>query len=225
MEEDEEIYYDNIPKKDQLNQSSSSDPDFDMVKNQKIKHFFSIKNKIKFIVFYINSIKNGEVNVEFIFSELRDTYFHNIKTFIKPIFEFENVNMSELADLILSQKEVGSVIKTELEEDTGNQNVDLLALTTILNLKHYAAKNVIQQIKKYLADKVEQNGTEDNKFVAKKILENEKIGFFINERAINLPMPLTPPLINMILNDIEEWNMENLGGNKYEFEYVCMASK
>jgi hypothetical protein len=133
--------------------------------------------------------------------------------------------MSELADLILSQKEVGSVIKTELEEDTGNQNVDLLALTTILNLKHYAAKNVIQQIKKYLADKVEQNGTEDNKFVAKKILENEKIGFFINERAINLPMPLTPPLLNMILNDIEEWNMENLGGNKYEFEYVCMASK
>jgi len=133
--------------------------------------------------------------------------------------------MSELSDLILFQKEVGSVIKTELEEDTGNQNVDLLALTTILNLKHYADKNVIKQIKQYLTDKVEKFGTEENKFVARKILENEKVGFFINERAINLPMPLIPPLLNMIPDDIEGWNMENLGTNKYEFEYVCMVSK
>ncbi len=133
--------------------------------------------------------------------------------------------MSELAELILSQKEVGSVIKTELEEDTGNQNVDLLALTTMLNLKFYKEKNVIQQIKKYLSDKIEKYATEDNKFVAQKILDSENIGFVINERAINLPMPLIPPLLNMIPDDIEGFNMDNLGSNKYEFEYVCMVSK
>jgi len=156
---------------------------------------------------------------------LRDTYFHNIKTFIKPIFEFENVNNSELADLILSQKEVGSVIKTELEEETGNQNVDLLALTTILNLNFYKEKNVVQQIKKYLLNKIEQYASEDDKFVSNKILDTDKIGFLINERAINLPMPLIPPLLNMIHDDIEGYNEENLGSNKFEFEYVCMVSK
>jgi len=32
MEEDDELYYDRIPGKDQLNISSSSDPDIDMVR-------------------------------------------------------------------------------------------------------------------------------------------------------------------------------------------------
>lgn len=32
MEEDDELYYDKIPTKEQLNMSSSSDPDVDMVK-------------------------------------------------------------------------------------------------------------------------------------------------------------------------------------------------
>ena len=73
--------------------------------------------------------------MEFLFSEIRESYFHPIKTFLKPLFEYENVSMSELAEIILEQTEVGSVIKTELEEDTGNQNVDLFALNTILNMK------------------------------------------------------------------------------------------
>lgn len=133
--------------------------------------------------------------------------------------------MSELADLILSQKEVGTVIKTELEEDTGNQNVDTLALITILNMKYYRDKNVIQQIKKYISDKVDQYATEENKFVVKNILVSEKIGFLINERAVNLPMPLVPPLLNMVVDDISGYNLETLGCNKFEFEYVCMLSK
>lgn len=208
MEEDDELYYDKIPNKDKLNLSSSSDNDLDMVN----------KNKIKFF-------QNGEINVEFLFSELRDNYFHNIKTFVKPLFEFETVNMSELSDLILSQKEVGSVIKTELEEDTGNQNVDTLALITVLNMKFYKEKNVIQQIKKFLYDKVQEFGSEEDKFVAKNILDSEKLGFVINERAINLPMPLVPPLLNMIIDDIDGYNMDTLGTNKYDFEYVCMMTK
>ena len=163
--------------------------------------------------------------MEFLFSELRPTYFHTIKTFLKPIFEYENVSMSELADLILTQLEVGSVIKTELEEDTGNENVDLFALITILNMKFYKEKEVIKQMKNYLKEKIEKFATEENKIVAKNILETEKIGFFINERAVNLPMPLTPPLLNMVKDDIDGYNLETIGCNKFEFDYVCMVSK
>jgi len=201
MEEDEDMFYDQIPAKEKLNLSSTSgDQDVDM---------------------------NGEVNIEFLFSELRPTYFHPIKTFLKPIFEYENVSMSELADIILDQAEVGSVIKTELEEDTGNQNVDLFALITMLNMNHYKDKNVFKQIKNFLNEKINKYANEQFKTIAKNIVDSENFAFFINERAVNLPMPLIPPLLNMIKSDIDDYkeDEDNKGCKKFDFDYVCMASK
>jgi hypothetical protein len=165
--------------------------------------------------------------MEFLFSELRDTYFHPIKTFLKPIFEYENVVMSELADLILEQSEVGTVIKTELEEDTGNQNVDLFALITILNMRFYKDKPVFKQIKDFIKEKINKYASEQNKIVANEILQTDNIGFFINERAVNLPMPLIPPLLNLLKEDINDFkeDEDNKGDDKFDFEYVCMVSK
>jgi len=135
--------------------------------------------------------------------------------------------MSELAEIILEQTEVGSVIKTELEEDTGNQNVDLFALNTILNMKFYKEKNVFKQIKNFIKEKIEKYASEQNKIVANEILKNENIGFFINERAVNLPMPLIPPLLNMVKDDIDGFkeDEDNIGNDKFDFDYVCMVSK
>ena len=41
--------------------------------------------------------------VDLLFSELRDTYFHNIKDFLRPILDYEEFNISEIADIILKQ--------------------------------------------------------------------------------------------------------------------------
>jgi len=197
MEEDEEMYYDQTPAKDKVN----VDQDIDMA--------------------------NGEVVMEFLFSEIRETYFHPIKTFLKPLFEYENVSMSELAEIILDQTEVGSVIKTELEEDTGNQNVDLFALNTILNMKYYKDKNVFKQFVYFLKEKINKYASEQNKLAANKIMETGNIAFFINERAVNLPLPLVPPLLNMVKSDMDEFkeDEDNIGDDKFDFEYVCMMSK
>lgn len=135
--------------------------------------------------------------------------------------------MSELAEIILNQTEVGSVIKTELEEETGNQNVDLFALITILNMKFYKDKNVFKQITQFLKDKISKYCNESQKQIALQILESGSIGFFINERAVNLPMPLIPPLLNMVKDDIDGFkeDEDNIGSDKFDFDYVCMASK
>jgi len=135
--------------------------------------------------------------------------------------------MSELAEIILDQ-EVGCVIKTELEEDTGNQNVDLFALNTVIPMKFHKEKNVVKQFAYFLKEKINKYANEQHKLAANKILESGDIGFFINERAVNLPLPLIPPLLNMLQGDIKEFKEDDDykdDKNKFDFEYVCMMSK
>ena len=62
-----------------------------------------------------------EVQVEFLFSEMRDNYFHNIKTFVNPLLDFEVYNTSEMSDVIINQVEVGNIIKVGLEDDNENE--------------------------------------------------------------------------------------------------------
>jgi protein BCP1 len=113
-----------------------------------------------------------------------------------------------------------------LEEDTGNKDVDLLAITSLFNLTHNKDLNVGKQITKYLIDKLEKySETNEIKNTAYEILNNKRIGLLLNERAVNLPMQLVPHLLKLLVEDISDYKSDNINDNKFDVDYMIIISK
>ncbi len=163
---------------------------------------------------------------------MKDSYFHAIKALIKPLFEFDNVNVSALADMILLQKEdVGTVIKNEDEEETKNPNVDLFAVFSLLPITYYRKGNntdpdvLSRQIYDYLNLKIDKYADESNKMKAFEIVKSSKLGLLINERFINMPQETIPVCFNFLVNEIGECKEDDSYDGKFELDYIIMISK
>jgi protein BCP1 len=145
---------------------------------------------------------------------------------LKLIFEFENVNISGVADLIINQREeVGTVIKTEDEEETKSNDVATLALITMISLHKDKDSEPVKQIINFINEKVNTYLSADAKEMALKIMQSCKVGFVVNERAVNLPMELVPPMFNLHIEDIDAYKHDYNGDTKYDADYLVMLCK
>lgn len=68
-----------------------------------------------------------------------DSDFHGIKQLLHQLFLKAHLNLSELAELIINQNYVGSVIKQSMGEeddsdDEGDDINDVFGVTTVINL-------------------------------------------------------------------------------------------
>ena len=59
-----------------------------------------------------NNIDEEIENVEFNFSNILESDYHSIKSLLQPNFQFEKINVGDLADYLISQHEdVGTTIR------------------------------------------------------------------------------------------------------------------
>jgi hypothetical protein len=174
------------------------------------------------------------IYTDFVFSGMRDNYFHNMKTLIKPLFEFDyNVNTSSLTDLLLAQKEdVGTVIKNEDDEETKNPEVDLFAvfsmvpITYYLNGKGVDSESVSKQIFETLKSKIDKYAESDNdRATATDILKGSRVGLLVSERMMNLPQEAIPICMDFLIKEIGECREEEAYDGKYDMDYVIVMSK
>lgn len=176
---------------------------------------------------------DGMIYTDFVFSGLKDNYFHNIKTLIRPLFEFDNVNISGLADMILSLKEdVGSAIKTEDEEETNNPNVDIFGIFSMLPLSYYCngSRNeneltAVQVLNCLIAKFDKYGNNEEEKLKVKNIIKSSRVGLLINERVINLPQEAIPIVFDFLIKEIGECKEDDAYDQKFEFDYIVIISK
>jgi protein BCP1 len=163
------------------------------------------------------------IYTDFVFSGLRDSYFHNIKNLIKPIFEFDSVNVSNLADFILAQKEdVGTVIKNEDEEETKNPNVDVFAIFSIVPL---IDNNLAPQLLECFKLKLEKYASPEDRLKGLNILKSNKLALLISERVINLPQEAVPITLDFLVKEIGECREDENYDGKFEFDYIITISK
>lgn len=169
---------------------------------------------------------NEIVQVEFVFSRLDENYFHLIKTLVKPLFEFESVNIGGVADLILKMKEnVGTAIKTEDDLETQNKEADIFGVFSMIPFNYFKEDPTLGQIKSFLLSKLDKYGTEQSKTLGLNILNNTAVGLAITERAINLPQEITPPAFNFLINEIQECIEDEDYDGKFNLDYVVIMSK
>lgn len=170
------------------------------------------------------------IDVDFLFSEIRDSYFFGIKNFVEKLLDFDEFDASGFSDLVLLEKDfIGTVIKTELEEESGNELPDLYSFATLVPLDMFGKLKSISQIMNYCI----KNTSNDFKEILTKTYDSVmkdskpqiKLGILINERVSNLPLQLTGPLLNLIREDIVNFQDANDNDDKYSFTHILYITK
>lgn len=89
----------------------------------------------------------------------------------------------------------------------------------------YKELKFTQEIIDFVLNKAKKSLNSDDyiKFVG--ILEKTNCGLFINERMMNLPLQLIPPLLNCLVTDINSYKEDNPNCNKFDLDYVLIISK
>ncbi|KAL6710103.1 Mss4p nuclear export [Coniothyrium glycines] len=149
------------------------------------------------------------VNVDFEWFDPQPAVdFHGIKTLLRQLLDVDSqlFDLSELADIILSQPLLGSTVKVD-----GNET-DPYAFLTVLNLETHKDKKSIQDLTAYLSRK------------SSSLLPGPpaQIGLILTERFINMPHEIVPPMYTMLLEEIQ-WALEEK--EPYSFTHYLVLSK
>ncbi|GMM34774.1 protein-transporting protein [Saccharomycopsis crataegensis] len=147
---------------------------------------------------------NEIINVDFDFFDLNpEIDFHGFRTFLKQLFgdDYKKFDLSGLANIILDPKNtsIGSTIKTD------GKDGDPLALLALMNLKNYKKSSSLNTLIEYLVTKAQ--GNPEFYIILKKVLGmngGEKVGLIINERIINVPVEVTPPLFKLMMEEVNK---------------------
>ncbi|XP_026323075.1 protein BCCIP homolog [Hyposmocoma kahamanoa] len=176
-----------------------------------------------------NYVGDKELQADFEGRNPEDCDFHGIKQLLRQLFLKSDVDLGGLAQIIISQNYVGSVVKQCLDdvmedddEDDGSDGV--FGITTVINITKRKDENCIKQIRNLLTTLADENADEKTKALVKKILTNdsESVGFVINERILNIPAAISVPLFSSLQSEVEKAVKKNM---PYTFQYLVWISK
>merc|ERR1712098_136973 len=135
------------------------------------------------------------INVDFEGFTASDNDFHGIKRLLQQSFRGLELDISGIADTIISQNYVGSVIKQvggededDEEEMADDEDADeLFGVTTIINLTSRKDEKCIAGLRTALVDKCSQHATDETSQKLRELLGNESkhVGLLISERVVN----------------------------------------
>ena len=176
------------------------------------------------IIDFDNKIDDEIENVEFNFSNILEGDYHALKSLLQPNFQFENINVGDLADLLISQHEdVGTTIRAE------DQIFGLFSYVPLSsNLAKKEHSPFIDEFYNYLKQK-SNKADEINKNKILEIINSKKLnlGLIISERIVNLPEETIPPALGLATKEINECREveENDYDKRFDFDYLILISK
>lgn len=117
----------------------------------------------------------------------------------------------------------------ESDDDDADNNFDstgtVFGITTALSVSKPYASGCLEQLRKYFIDKVEQHAPTSLKPVFLSALNddnNNKLGFLINERFVNIPSQISVPLLENLSKEVGRAAVKK---EKYAFTHYIMLIK
>ena len=171
-----------------------------------------------------NQIDDEIENVEFNFSNILESDYQSLKPLLQPNFQFENINMGELANLLISQHEdVGTTIRSDDQ---------VFGVFSYIPLSSNFAKQkhspFIDEFYNFIKLKTKY-ADEINKKKILEIIDDKKlnIGLIISERVVNLPEETIPPALGLATKEINECREveEKDYDKRFDFDYLILISK
>lgn len=166
-----------------------------------------------------------EIQVEFEARSPDENDFHGIKRLLQQLFlRNQVVNVSKLAESILAQRAIGSVIKQTFQDTDDSDDEDdpnqVYGVSTILNLGD-KAKESITGLRRFLLEQTAKgNDVQVLNYVSN--LLDKRVGFLVSERFINIPAQITVPLLETLVNEMRKAQDRNL---PYDFSHYFMICK
>ncbi|KAK9880436.1 hypothetical protein WA026_011683 [Henosepilachna vigintioctopunctata] len=171
-----------------------------------------------------------EIQATFEGRNLEDFDIHGIKQLLEQTFVKAHIDISQLADMLINQNGIGSVLKQVSDdeqeinevEDDDDFNV-IYGVTSVLNLSAFRETPCIQQIVSLLKEQVKTYGNEATQKKFHDVLnKNEKIGLLINERFLNIPAAISAPMLSSLQKEIGQIKKRNLS---YDFQHYILICK
>lgn len=139
-----------------------------------------------------------EVEVDIEFFDPKPEDFHGVKALLEGLLGGTTYNVSSLADAIIEQSIVGTVVKSGEDEQP-------IGVASLLNVKRYGDLEAMQQIKAHLIRSCADAATREKLLPA---LEDARTGLLVNERVINCPPQIGPPVMKALFDEIE-WAVQD----------------
>jgi len=169
----------------------------------------------------------NEIQVEFEARGPEEEDFQGIRRLLQQLFVRNTVvNIGKIAEAILGQKYLGSVIKQsagEVEDDNEDDLDDpneVYAVSTVISLAE-KQKESVAGIRKFLLEQTAKGGDRQVLQYVTELL-NRNVGFLINERFINIPAQITVPLWETLVTEMRKARDRNL---PFEFGHYIMICK
>jgi protein BCP1 len=166
-----------------------------------------------------------EIQVEFEARSPDENDFHGIKRLLQQLFlRNQVVNVSKLAESILAQRHIGSVIKQTVQDaDDSDDEEDpnqVYGVSTILNLGD-KTKDSMSGLRRFLLEQTAKgNDVQVLNYVSN--LLDKSVGFLVSERFINIPAQITVPLLETLVTEMRKARDRNL---PYDFTHYFMICK
>lgn len=166
--------------------------------------------------------ETGQISVEFLFNDPRPIDYKSVRRLCERYLpgEEDSFNVSEMADAIIAQQAVGTMIKVTDDDD-------VYAFATILPYSVHRESSWMQQIVKYIMNKVSalpNNYRIYNRFNRLFSSSNSRLGLLLNERVVNMPPEIAPALHNSLLQDVAWAQNKSSNPDAYKFDYVLVLS-
>ncbi|XP_065882962.1 protein BCCIP homolog [Dysidea avara] len=176
-----------------------------------------------------SSVESGlEIPVDFQGHSITLSDYYGIKQLIQSLLPNSQINMSELTELVVSQKEVGSVVKFCAAQGMDSEGSDIeevddvLALATVINLTLHKEKESVKQLKSFILEKAKMGTDCFSKLSAVFSSTSQPVGLLICERFLNIPVHLAVPLLQAVNTEVTEACKK---GNAFKFKYYLVLAR
>ncbi|EDV49173.1 protein BCCIP homolog [Drosophila erecta] len=175
---------------------------------------------------------NEEVEIDFEGRAPVDPDAQGISQLLQRLFLRAHINCNQMADLIIAQNFIGSVIcqcddedaESETDDDNMVEDGTVFGITSVLNLTAKKDQPSIAQLRTYILDRARTHASQEVQKQLKEILDSEQrhAGFLINERFINIPAQISVPLLQSLQQEIEAAKAKKM---KFDFGNLLLLVK
>jgi protein BCP1 len=145
------------------------------------------------------------VHVDFTFCDMDELYFHGLKTLLtssSPIFAAQS---SGLADMMIKNISVGTVLSTEADTDG-----TIFGYASVLNVTTYQDEPAMQALKKKCLEKCPAAHKSELEVVFSGKTKRPA-GLYLQGRMVNLPLEIVEVLHQQLVLDMD-WAVKNAQG-------------
>mmetsp|Transcript_8164 Transcript_8164/g.19708 ORF Transcript_8164/g.19708 Transcript_8164/m.19708 type:complete len:325 (-) Transcript_8164:66-1040(-) len=145
------------------------------------------------------------VQVDFTFCDMHEKYFHGLKTLLTGTSPIYGAQSSGLADMMIKNVSVGTVISTE-----GDDEGTIFGYASVLNLTTYQEEPAIQALKKICLEKCPAAHKPELEVVLSGKTKRPA-GIYLQGRMVNLPLEIVEVLHQQLVLDMD-WAVKNAQG-------------